>query len=119
MSQTGFEVRRRIAEVGLSLRAGWHVIFSELHSNMLGISALRFWWMKRRVRGGVRDGVSESVVLERLGTPAEIVSSDEGLTWRYRLGSAGDYDYSYEVILADGHVRASVWRSSLRRGIGA
>ena len=82
---------------------------------LMGVNPIRFWWMKRRVHGGVRDGESEAAVLAHLGPPAERVRTGDQEVWRYLLGSAGHYDISYEVIMADGHVRASVWRSSLRR----
>lgn len=79
-----------------------------------GVGPIRFWLLKRRAHGGVRDGAPEVAVLETLGQPAERAQSDEGQEWRYLIGSSHTHDVHYSVLINDGHVRASWW-SSVRR----
>ena len=79
---------------------------------------LRRWWLKRRVRGGVRNGVSREDAFKKLGT-ANRDSQDEpyagDVVWIYELGKGGGYQLDYSVLIRDEKVFASWWTETLER----
>ena len=79
---------------------------------------LRLWWLKRRVRGGVSNGVAREEVSKKLGR-ANLESRDDpyvgDLAWTYELGKGGRYRLEYSVLIRDEKVFASWWRETLER----
>lgn len=77
--------------------------------------ALNIWWLKRRMRGGVRDGDSSKSVAEKLGPPDRIENGDAGETvWIWQLGQSGAYSAEYSVLIRDDSVAASWYSSHLQ-----
>lgn len=79
---------------------------------------LKLWWLKRRVRGGVRKGVSREDAFKRLGR-ANRESRDDpyagDVVWTYECGKSGRYRLDYSVLIRDEKIFASWWSTTLER----
>jgi hypothetical protein len=74
------------------------------------VHPIKDWWLKRRVRGGVRDGTARVAVIAKLGEPDRINTCPEGEVWDYHLGRADGYSLDYSTLIRDDAVVASWWR---------
>jgi hypothetical protein len=78
------------------------------------VHPLKFWWLKRRVRGGVCDGDSIESVTKKLGHPDRIESGDEDeKVWIWELGQSRGSSVDYSVLIRGDFVAAS-WFGSHR-----
>jgi hypothetical protein len=73
------------------------------------VHPIKRWWLRRRVRGGVRDGTTRGAVLAQVGTPDRIRTDPEGEVWDYHLGQADGYALDYSALIRDDAVVASWW----------
>jgi hypothetical protein len=70
---------------------------------------IKVWWLRRRVRGGVRDETPRRAVIAELGEPDRVRTESEGEVWVFDLGQADGYALDYSVLLSDDSVAASWW----------
>lgn len=75
----------------------------------MGVHPIKLWWLRRRVRGGVRDGTPRAAALANLGAPDRIRIYAEGEVWDYHLGRADGYALDYSTLIRDDLVVASWW----------
>jgi hypothetical protein len=84
--------------------------------NIVGIHPLKHWWLRRRVRGGVRDGLARDEVFNKLGKPDREDYPDPGdVVWIYHLGKSGGYSFDYSILIRDESAVTSWWGSHLIR----
>jgi hypothetical protein len=70
------------------------------------------WWCRRRIKGGVPDGMTRQAVLAKLGPPQR-QWSDEGYDiWVYHVGQTRKLVVSYSVSFDGDRASASWWSES-------
>jgi hypothetical protein len=77
------------------------------------VHPIKDWWLKRRVRGGVRDGTPRLAIIAKLGKPDRVRAGSEGEVWDYHLGRADGHALGYSTLIRDDVVVAS-WGSYQR-----
>jgi hypothetical protein len=72
------------------------------------------WRFRRRIGGGVANGLFRQNVLAKLGEPARRITDDGAEIWEYAVGQTRHIDFSYLVSFEGERVVSSWWRESRR-----
>ena len=69
------------------------------------------WRLRRRVKGGVKDGTDAEEVVAQIGEPASKTPGDQvgEEIWSYELGALKGRTYTYSLLMRDRAVAASWW----------
>ncbi len=79
-----------------------------------GLHRFTLWRFRRRVGGGVADGVSRQSVLAKLGEPKRRRTDEGHDIWDYEVGQTRELDVSYSVLFDGDRVYSSWWTESRR-----
>jgi hypothetical protein len=79
-----------------------------------GLHRFTLWRFRRRIRGGVADGVSRPDVLAKLGEPRRRRTDAGRDIWDYDVGQTSELDVSYSVLFDGDRVYSSWWTESSR-----
>lgn len=74
-----------------------------------GLHPFTAWRFRRRIKGGVAEGMLREGVLAKLGAPQQQLSDEGRDIWVYDVGQTRKLDVSYAVLFEGDRVSASWW----------